>query len=46
MRCGRIRQVSQGVAYRHRFVPNVSPRGGSYVCDGSVTMMWMRWQPT
>lgn len=35
---GRILQVSQGFTYRHRFVPNVSPRGGSYVCDGSVTL--------
>ncbi|MBN8440595.1 MAG: bifunctional metallophosphatase/5'-nucleotidase [Thauera sp.] len=35
---GRILQVSQGFTYRHRFVPNVSPRGGNYVCDGSVTL--------
>lgn len=35
---GRILQVSQGFTYRHRFVPNVSPRGGHYVCDGSVTL--------
>jgi 5'-nucleotidase len=35
---GRILQVSQGFAYRHRFVPDVSPRGGNYVCDASVTI--------
>jgi 5'-nucleotidase len=33
---GRILQVSKGFEYKHAFIPNVSPRGGSYVCPGSV----------
>jgi 5'-nucleotidase len=35
---GRILQVSAGFGYRHSFTPNVSPLGGRYVCDGSVTL--------
>ena len=33
---GRTLQVSNGFTYQHTFVPNVSPLGGQYVCDGSV----------
>jgi 5'-nucleotidase len=35
---GRTLQISQGFTYQHTFVPNVSPLGGQYVCDGSVTI--------
>lgn len=34
----RILQVSAGVSYQHTFTPGQSPLGGSYVCDGSVTI--------
>ncbi|MEK7323521.1 MAG: bifunctional metallophosphatase/5'-nucleotidase [Pseudomonadota bacterium] len=35
---GRILQVSNGFSYQHSFTPNLSPLGGHYVCDGSVTL--------
>ena len=35
---GRVLQVSRGFTYRHRFVPSVSPLGGSYVCEGSAML--------
>lgn len=35
---GRILQVSGGFSYEHRFSPNQSSLGGSYVCDGSVKL--------
>lgn len=35
---GRILQVSRGFGYRHTFTPNASVPGGSYLCDGSVTL--------
>ncbi|CAL94100.1 bifunctional metallophosphatase/5'-nucleotidase [Azoarcus olearius] len=35
---GRILQVSDGFHYRHTFSASVSPLGGRYVCDGSVTL--------
>jgi len=35
---GRTLQVSQGFTYKHTFVPNVSPLGQNYVCDGSVKL--------
>lgn len=35
---GRTLQVSGGFSYRHTFVPNVSPLGAGYVCDGSVML--------
>ncbi|MDZ7593118.1 MAG: bifunctional metallophosphatase/5'-nucleotidase [Thiobacillus sp.] len=35
---GRTLQVSQGFGYQHTFVPNSSPLGGSYVCEGSVIL--------
>lgn len=34
----RTLQVSKGFGYKHTFVPNSSPLGGHYVCDGSVTL--------
>ncbi len=33
---GRTLQVSGSLAYQHTFVPNASPLGGQYVCEGSV----------
>ena len=35
---GRILQVSRDFSYKHTFFPNVSALGGSYVCEGSVTV--------
>lgn len=35
---GRTLQISRGFGYKHTFQPNVSPLGGHYVCDGSVTL--------
>ncbi len=35
---GRTLQISNGFTYRHTFVPNVSPLGANYVCDGSVML--------
>ena len=35
---GRTLQVSKGFGYEHTFVPNVSPLGVGYVCDGSVML--------
>jgi 5'-nucleotidase len=35
---GRTLQVSGGFTYKHTFVPNVSPLGANYVCDGSVML--------
>lgn len=33
---GRTLQVSKGLSYQHTFVPNSSPLGANYVCDGSL----------
>jgi 5'-nucleotidase len=33
---GRTLQVSNSLTYQHTFVPNLSPLGVNYVCDGSV----------
>jgi 5'-nucleotidase len=33
---GRTLQVSNSLTYQHTFVPNASPLGVNYVCDGSV----------
>lgn len=33
---GRVLQISEGFTYEHTFMPNASPLGGQYVCDGSV----------
>ena len=38
---GRTLQVSGGFSYWHTFVPNASPLGASYVCDGSVMLNGM-----
>ena len=35
---GRTLQVSQGFGYKHTFVPNSSPLGQNYVCEGSVSL--------
>lgn len=35
---GRTLQVSNGFTYQHTFIPNVSPLGANYVCDGSVML--------
>jgi 5'-nucleotidase len=35
---GRTLQVSGGFTCQHTFIPNVSPRGVNYVCDGSVSL--------
>ena len=35
---GRTLQVSKGFTYQHSFVPNTSPLGVNYVCDGSVKL--------
>ena len=35
---GRTLQISNGFSYQHTFVPNSSPLGVNYVCDGSVTL--------
>lgn len=35
---GRTLQISNGFSYKHTFVPNVSPMGASYVCDGSLML--------
>lgn len=35
---GRILQVSGSFSYEHRFSPNQSPLGDSYVCNGSVKL--------
>jgi 5'-nucleotidase len=42
---GRILQVSRGFTYRHRFKPLESPRGGRYVCPGSVMLDGLPVQP-
>lgn len=35
---GRTLQVSNGFTYKHTFIPNMSPLGVNYVCDGSVML--------
>lgn len=35
---GRTLQVSNGFTYKHTFIPNSSPLGVNYVCDGSVML--------
>ena len=35
---GRTLQVSNGFTYQHTFIPNTSPLGANYVCDGSVLL--------
>lgn len=35
---GRTLQVSKGLSYQHTFVPNSSPLGANYVCDGSLKL--------
>lgn len=35
---GRTLQISTGFGYDHTFVPNASPLGVNYVCDGSVKL--------
>ena len=35
---GRTLQVSNGFTYQHTFIPNTSPLGANYVCNGSVLL--------
>lgn len=35
---GRTLQISNGFTYQHTFIPNVSPLGIKYVCDGSLKL--------
>ena len=35
---GRTLQVSNGFTYQHTFIPNTTPLGANYVCDGSVLL--------
>lgn len=35
---GRTLQISNGFTYQHTFIPNASPLGANYVCDGSLKL--------